>query len=435
MDRKVREAEVEKTRMHEQLAGEFGVKFKDNIDFSVLDSQASAVTGATHSTDGRNTYRSYDTAGISDMFYSKSDELQRLMINLREMDPDNSIFEEIGFRPGDDEGSLTSMSTIEKSLKFAAMRTQINKLRQTIMNVETSPSSNGHPSVGRSDRIEEENLQRAVAESMQADGVTKDDEGSPLPIRGGGDCDSETETDGLNTLHHSGCDNPYDSKYNEADEITSDEDERAWDENFRLQHSEAERLEEARERLRQLYTHTDGSRQEDGVGDWQGAEEKDDHTAGEREEEENSDEEDSQGSAMSDDTWDGIVVVLRPGLGQMPTRPPPNETRSTHTSTTYINSPRAHDPSDGWGRPRPAFCALLPDRNAEVNGRNVEDGGPAIPPPLVDHRLIFLGGNLGEPTTAPSPMEDVGTTQTIPPSSQSLAIDNLKRRYCCSPRE
>jgi hypothetical protein len=29
----------------------------------------------------------------------------------------------------------------------------------------------------------------------------------------------------------------------------------------------------------------------------------------------------------------------------------------------------------------------------------------------------------------------VGTIQTIPSSSQSLAIDDLKRRYCCSPRE
>jgi len=29
----------------------------------------------------------------------------------------------------------------------------------------------------------------------------------------------------------------------------------------------------------------------------------------------------------------------------------------------------------------------------------------------------------------------VGTIRTIPPSSQSLAIDDLKRRYCCSPRE
>ena len=29
----------------------------------------------------------------------------------------------------------------------------------------------------------------------------------------------------------------------------------------------------------------------------------------------------------------------------------------------------------------------------------------------------------------------VGTIRTSPPSSQSLAIDDLKRRYCCSPRE
>ena len=488
MDRKVREAEAEKTRMHEQLAGEYGVKYRDNLDFSVLDSQASAVTGATHSTDGRNTFRTYDTAGINDLYYVKSDELQRLMINLREMDPYNSIFGEIGFRPGDEEGSLTSMSTIEKSLKFAAMRTQINKLHQTIRNVETSsatasksiselgmpsttailltgghngrtagsglnqeggmrtfpssnlpshasPSSNCHPSVGRSDLIEENNLQRVVAESMQADGVIEDDEGSPLSIRGGGDCDSETETDAdqTNIRHYSGSDNPYNSEYNQADEFASDEDERAWDENFRRECSEAERLEEARERLRQLYPHTDWSRQEDGVGNWQGAEEKDDHTAGEREEEENSDEEDSQGSAMSDDTWDGIVVVLRPGLGQMLTRPPPNETRSTHTSTTNTNSPRAYDTSSGWGRPRPRFFDFLPDQNTEVNDRHVEDGVPAEPPPLGSHRRIFLGGNLGEPTTAPSPMEDaevdgrnveVGVPAIPPPHQVQPVVGN-----------
>ena len=32
-------------------------------------------------------------------------------------------------------------------------------------------------------------------------------------------------------------------------------------------------------------------------------------------------------------------------------------------------------------------------------------------------------------------LHHVGTIRTIPPSSQSLAIDDLKQRYCCSPRE
>jgi hypothetical protein len=457
MDRKAREAEAEKTRIYEQLAGEYGVKHRDNLDLSMIDSQASAVTGATHSTDGGNTFRTYNTAGIDEMFYVKSDELQLLTIKLREMDPDNLLFGEIGFRPGDDEGSLTSMSTIEKSLKFAAMRTQINKLHQTIQDVETppakaskntsepgmpsttairlsgrhngrtarngrnldggtraspssnllshdSPSSNGHPTVRRSDPIEENDLQRALAESRQADDVTKEDEGTPLSIRGGGDSDIESADDQTNIRHYSGSDNPYNSEYNQADEAASDEDERVWEGNFRRECSEAERLEEAREeRLRQLSPHTEWSRQEDGVGNWQGAEEEDDDTAGEREEDQDSDEDGSQWSTWSDEP-DGMVVVLRPGQGQMLAIPHPNETRSTQTSPTNINDPNVHM-SSGWGGPRPAFCNLLPDQNAEVDGRNVEVGVPEIPPPLVDHRLIFLGGNLGEPTTASSPIE------------------------------
>jgi hypothetical protein len=48
MDRKAKVAEAEKTRIYEQLAGEYGVKHRDDLDFSMIDSQASAVTGATH---------------------------------------------------------------------------------------------------------------------------------------------------------------------------------------------------------------------------------------------------------------------------------------------------------------------------------------------------------------------------------------------------
>jgi hypothetical protein len=325
------------------------------------------------------------------------------------------------------------MSTIEKSLKFAAMRTQINKLHQTIRDVETPPakaskntSELGMPSttairlsgrhnvrtarngpnldgatVGRSDSIEENDLRRALAESRQADDVTKEDEATPLSIRGGGDSDMESADDQTNIRHYSGSDNPYNSEYNQADEVASDEAERVWEENFRRECSEAERLEEARERLRQLWPHTEWSQQEVGVGNWQGAEEEDDDTAGEREEDQDSDEDGSQWSTWSDEP-DGMVVALRPGQGQMLAIPQPNEVRSAQTSPTNINDPNN---SSGWGRPRPAFCDLLLDQNAEVDGRNVEVGLPGIPPPLVNHRLIFLGGNLGEPTTTSSPTE------------------------------
>jgi hypothetical protein len=98
------------------------------------------------------------------------------------------------------------------------------------------------------------------------------------------------------------------------------------------------------------------------IRNWQGAEEEDDHTAGEREEDE----------------------------------------------TTITNNPRAYDMSSGWGRPRPKFFDLLPDQNTKVNDRNVEDGVPAESPPLVNH--LFLGGNLGEPTTVPRPMEITSTS-------------------------
>jgi hypothetical protein len=313
------------------------------------------------------------------------------------------------------------------------MRTQINKLHQTIRDVETPPakaskntSELGMPStpairlsgrhnartarnglnldgatVGRSDPIEQNDLQRALAESRQADDVTKEDEVTPLSIRGGGDSDMESADDQTNIRHYSGSDNPYNSEYNQADEVASDEAERVWEENFRRECSEAERLEEARERLRQLWPHTEWSQQEVGVGNWQGAEEEDDDTAGEREEDQDSDEDGSQWSTWSDEP-DGMVVALRPGQGQMLAIPQPNEVRSAQTSPTNINDPNN---SSGWGRPRPAFCDLLLDQNAEVDGRNVEVGLPGIPPPLVNHRLIFLGGNLGEPTTTSSPTE------------------------------
>jgi hypothetical protein len=77
----------------------------------------------------------------------------------------------------------------------------------------------------------------------------------------------------------------------------------------------------------------------------------------------------------------------------MLTIPPPDETRSTHTSTTNINNPSVHNTSSGWGRPRPRFLDFLPDQNTEVNDRNVEDGVPAVPPPhqgqpvIGNHRL------------------------------------------------
>jgi hypothetical protein len=131
-----------------------------------------------------------------------------------------------------------------------------------------------------------------------------DEKQGPQSIRGGGDAESETADDQTNILRDEGSDNPYDSDYNQADEVASDEEERVWDENFERECRQADNI----ERLRQL----GWSRHEDGVGNWQGAEEEDNHTAGEREEDENSDEEDSQGSAMSDEP-DGIVVVLRPG--------------------------------------------------------------------------------------------------------------------------
>ena len=141
------------------------------------------------------------------------------------------------------------------------MRTQINKLHQTIRDVETPPakaskntSELGMPSttairlsgrhnvrtarngpnldgatVGRSDSIEENDLQRALAESRQADDVTKEDEGTPLSLRGGGDQHSETETaDGLTFTRHYTSDGEslYNSDDYQADENSSDEEQR-----------------------------------------------------------------------------------------------------------------------------------------------------------------------------------------------------------------
>jgi hypothetical protein len=202
----------------------------------------------------------------------------------------------------------------------------------------------------------------------------------PQYIRGGDDAESES------TGNQEGKDNLYDRDYNQSDEVASNEGRRIWDENFEREWQQADNIEQ----LFQLAW----SRQEVEGRNWQGAEEEDDHTAGEREEDENLDEDDSQGSDMSD-VPDGMVVVFRPGLGQMLARPPP-----TRTSPTNINDPNVHL---GWGRPRPRFADLLPDQNAEVEG-------PVIPPPLGSQRRILLGGDSGELTTAPSPVEMTSTS-------------------------
>jgi len=90
MERKSRESEEERTRLHEKIAADLGAKHHPNQDFSEIGSQASAVTGMSQSTDGRNTYRTYDTGEVKGEYFSKSDELLRLTIKLREMDPDEN---------------------------------------------------------------------------------------------------------------------------------------------------------------------------------------------------------------------------------------------------------------------------------------------------------------------------------------------------------
>ena len=141
MERKSKESEAERTRLHEKIAADLGVKHHPNQDFSEIGSQASAVTGMSQSTDGRNTYRTYDTGEVKGEYFSKSDELLRLTIKLREMDPDNVIFEKPGYRVEDDEFSLTSLTDIEMAVKFSAMRQQINQLHQTIREVEQLPTT------------------------------------------------------------------------------------------------------------------------------------------------------------------------------------------------------------------------------------------------------------------------------------------------------
>jgi hypothetical protein len=90
MERKSRESEEERTRLHEKIAADLGAKHHPNQDFSEIGSQASAVTGMSQSTDGRNTYRTYDTGEVKGEYFSKSDELLRLTIKQREMDPDEN---------------------------------------------------------------------------------------------------------------------------------------------------------------------------------------------------------------------------------------------------------------------------------------------------------------------------------------------------------
>ena len=241
MARRAQESEEERTRLHEQIAEDLGVKHKPNQDFNEIGSQASVVTGITQSTDGRNTYRTFNTGQIQDEYYTKSDELLQLMIKLREMDPDNAIFEKPGYRLEDEEGSLTSMTDIEKAVKFAAMRQQINQLHQTIKEVEqlstvaTSVStpaaatlttaailpasvknsdSEGSgattPIATRTPVAETPTTTSLPTEAHPRSAINQEEVADgPQPIRGGGDAEAETEEDeeeGLLSLRGGGDD-------------------------------------------------------------------------------------------------------------------------------------------------------------------------------------------------------------------------------------
>ena len=179
MDRRAREGEEAKAAMREQIAGEFGLKEHPNQPFSLIDSQASAATDMTHTTDGQMTFRSFNTTQINDAFYDRADELCSLRIKVREMDPDHEIFNAPGYRLEDEEVSVTSMDEIDRAIKFAAMRKQVNELRKVITEIEQS-STSPNPTAN-------ELKATAGTQIRNASNQEDDKDDGPLDLRGGGE--------------------------------------------------------------------------------------------------------------------------------------------------------------------------------------------------------------------------------------------------------
>ena len=144
---------------------------QQSTDFSNINSVASALTTTSHTTNGNPSCRSVNTEVVNRHLDSKREERCHLMMRLRELDPDNSIFQEEGYDDDDkDYLSDSSENTISQAILYRATRGQITKLNTLINQVE---SENGHLMV--------------IDNSMGAHASTASEEaptGTPPPSRG-----------------------------------------------------------------------------------------------------------------------------------------------------------------------------------------------------------------------------------------------------------
>jgi len=134
-----------KTRDHEEsiqrLTEMFNFTSDRATDFSCINSAASALTATSHTTNGNASLRSVNTEMVNRQLTAKREERCRLMMRLREIDPNHSIFKEAGYNDEEAEYfSDDSVDAVGQSLLYNATRSQINRLNLIINHLETEGS-------------------------------------------------------------------------------------------------------------------------------------------------------------------------------------------------------------------------------------------------------------------------------------------------------
>jgi len=106
----------------DRLTEMFNISGVPTSDFSCINSAASVLTSASHTTSGNSSLRSANTAVITRELDSKRDERSLLMMRLRELSPGHSVFNEDEFNADMDYLSDTSENNVSQAILYRATR-------------------------------------------------------------------------------------------------------------------------------------------------------------------------------------------------------------------------------------------------------------------------------------------------------------------------
>jgi hypothetical protein len=120
----------------DRLTEMFNISGVPTSDFSCINSAASVLTSASHTTSGNSSLRSANTAVITRELDSKRDERSLLMMRLRELSPGHPVFNEDKFNADMDYLSDTSENDVSQAILYRATCQHINRLHILIQEVE-----------------------------------------------------------------------------------------------------------------------------------------------------------------------------------------------------------------------------------------------------------------------------------------------------------